>query len=480
MARRDPRINRSHDLAGFSRRGFLCLLAGGTVALGGLWWWRPWATRPSPAPPKETTPPKPTVEAPAFVHPPVPDTEPIVRVRVHMVRDADGSIAVGHPGQWLRVMQDVENDSAGPMYSYAPTLRGPLRVRIGPGSWSVTDASGFRAQVDGLAPFTIMPRFEDELPTNAQHHPGTLRLGERTYPGVLRFVALTQQDPSAFDVVNHVNLESYLPGVVTKELYNHWLYDTHAAQAIAARSFACSEHAHFRQRRHFDMTDTQASQVYAGATTHQTSIDAVANTHGMMLSYEGLLVPGYYSSCCGGSAATGPDAIGPNPINAIPPLLGRNEPDICQDTGPCTWQTQRPIELLSQRLVAYGKAHGHDELASLATVAAIEVAETNPHRRPTLFDLTDHTGRTIQIRPGVLRRAANFTPTGMARPSGILRSTHFSATIADGHITFEGLGHGHGVGMCQHGAQLLAREGADFIDILSWYYPGVQIIKAYE
>ena len=79
---------------------------------------------------------------------------------------------------------------------------------------------------------------------------------------------------------------------------------THAAQAIAARSFACSEHAQFGHR-HYELTNTASSQVYVGSVKHHRAVEAVAMTRGTVLSYDGLLVPGSYSSCCGGGAQPG-------------------------------------------------------------------------------------------------------------------------------------------------------------------------------
>ena len=58
-----------------------------------------------------------------------------------------------------------------------------------------------------------------------------------------------------------------------------------------------------------------------------------------------------------------------------------------------------------------------------------------------------------------------------------LRSTNFSVKCTKDKVTFETRGYGHGVGMSQYGAQILAEEGKNYRDILTWYYKGVSFGK---
>ena len=112
------------------------------------------------------------------------------------------------------------------------------------------------------------------------------------------------------------NIEAFRRGEdVAGELYAHWKFQTRAAQAIAARSFAVSEHVHYARSRDYDVTSTASSQVYVGLVKHHDTHRAVEATRGVVLGWEGMLVPGYYSACCGGLAATAADAIGGHPAN---------------------------------------------------------------------------------------------------------------------------------------------------------------------
>ncbi len=472
MSRRSHPAEAPPRRTGISRRAMIGLLAGsGAAAAASLWLLSrvsPPPTSPSPIPPTPGPEP-PGPEPPPFAHPPIPDLEPLVRVRVLRLRSEDDDVLLGGQGQWLRVTPNGQPKIAG------PALRAPLRVRLGASGWNVNDHLGFRSPLGGGEPFSVSA---DEA-SDDESDASTIRIAGRTFPGSLRFVARTNIAPGAFDVVNDVALEEYLPGVVSKELYNHWHEETHAAQAIAARSFACSEHAYFRNRRHFDLTDGQSSQVYSGATDHGRSIDAVAATRGEVLAYNSLIVPGYYSSCCGGVAAAAPDAIGPNPINSISPLRGQSEPDLCTVAPVCTWRTQRPIEMTTQRIVAWAKQRGHEAASRLEELFTFEPSARNEHGRPTHYVLTDIYGYSVELPAERVRQALNYAEPGLYRPPRLARSSHFTVTTAGDDFLFEGTGFGHGVGMCQHGAQIRAQNGANHREILQWYYPDVEIVRAY-
>ncbi len=57
--------------------------------------------------------------------------------------------------------------------------------------------------------------------------------------------------------------------------------------------------------------------------------------------------------------------------------------------------------------------------------------------------------------------------------------SNVAVTISDGTASFAGQGVGHGVGLCQYGAETLARAGTDHQEILRWYYPDVEFVKGY-
>jgi stage II sporulation protein D len=218
--------------------------------------------------------------------------------------------------------------------------------------------------------------------------------------------------------------------------------------------------------------------VYRGRVKHETSLEAAGSTRGRVLAYEDRLVPGYYSACCGGTAARAVDMISRNPINDTPPLDGRDGEDVCTKFKVARWTIKRPIDELVRRITGWGRRRRNEELAKLKGLTAIEVVERNEHGRPTRFALVDG-GTRIEMTAENLRRAANANVDGLGAPKHALWSSHVDVTIKRGTATIKGRGHGHGVGLCQYGAEELARRGRTWRQILDWYYPGVEVVGAY-
>lgn len=394
----------------------------------------------------------------------LPVSEPVVRVRVRRVREAGTALRLGSDGQRL-LLTDPDAPATNLL------LAAPVSISLGPRGWSVEDAAGFQPQVGVLEPITLRQIDEDE---------SVLALDDERYPGFFSLTPRTDLKPGAVDVVNHVMLESYLPGVVAGEIFRHWHEQTHAAQAVAARSFACAEHAFWRGRRHFDLSDTASSQMYTGLTSRQRALEAVAGTRGEVLAFEGRLVPGYYSSCCGGLAARAVDVISTNPVNDTPPLHGRAGEDLCTAAPVYQWSITRTATDLRRRLRAFGDARGEKDLAALGRVRSIQPAKVNTHGRPVRYAITDRSQRTVEIGAEDLLAAANYAGNGIKRPKRRLLSSFVAVTTQWDQVQFAGRGFGHGAGMCQYGAEALAKEGRTYHEILQWYYPQVRMARAYE
>lgn len=400
-------------------------------------------------------------DAPPDPRPGIPGREPQMRVRVVRARGDDARASVGGERQWVRVGPDAEG-------AEQVVMRGPLTVRVAEARWSVIDANGARAPASGLEALRLAAMGDGEP---------ALAIGDRAYPGSARLVARPDLGERAFDVVNLVPMEQYLPGVVKAELFDHWDIRTRSAQAVAARSFAASEHAYFKGRRAYDVSNTAHSQAYGGAVGHDASHEAVEATRGLVLGFEGRLVSGYYSSCCGGTAACAVDAIGANPINDIAPLRGHRGEDACTGAVLARWTITRPVAELTRRLAEWGKHNGVEDLGGLDEVTAIKVVARNTHGRPTRYAVKGR-GAAVELAAERLRAAANHRTEGLEAPKP-LWSSFLHVSVDGTSADFRGRGHGHGVGMCQYGAEAMARDGAAYERMLSWYYPGAELVKGY-
>ena len=127
---------------------------------------------------------------------------------------------------------------------------------------------------------------------------GRIRVSGREYRGVIDIVP----EGGLLNVVNEVDLENYLRGVVPVEIGRLKASQIAAvkAQAIAARTYALANRGR-RKTRGFDIYASVDDQVYQGfAVETRLSDAAIAETHGVVASYKGRMISPFYSSTCGG------------------------------------------------------------------------------------------------------------------------------------------------------------------------------------
>lgn len=352
-------------------------------------------------------------------------------------------------------------------HAQARRFTGPLTIQRERGGFVITDAN---ANVVRWSLRTLLIQS-----TNAH-----ISVGNQTYPGSIELVALEAQ-ASRFDIVNHVGMEDYLPGVLSKELYPGWHPEAYRAQAIAARSYAIWEMNLPRRRQsHFDLIAGAASQAYT-ANVSDKARDAVRATHGLVLVFEHRVLPAFYSSSTGG---VGQDAVAafPGRVDDLAPLRGRNHGTWGSGSTKYTWgPVVRDRRTLSLRIAAWGKATDHT-IAGLGTIRHMQIATRNHAGRPNAYFVDDDKGLRYTIASEHLRNAINFTTSaaGGAVPADRkLYSSNLSITITGNQIRFTGRGYGHGVGMGQWGAQEMAQAGYEHRAILGFYYPGTAIQRAY-
>ena len=125
---------------------------------------------------------------------------------------------------------------------------------------------------------------------------GFVSVKRKWYRGHFKLV----NDGDGLTVINDIPIEEYLRGVVPSEMPPAWEHEAHKAQAIAARSYALANLGK-RAKYGYDLKDTPEDQAYGGASaeTPQTN-DAVQETEGIVLIYDGKIIPAYYSASAGG------------------------------------------------------------------------------------------------------------------------------------------------------------------------------------
>jgi stage II sporulation protein D len=305
--------------------------------------------------------------------------------------------------------------------------------------------------------------------------PGSAKVNGTGYRGRYRFVP-TGQD--RFDVINDVDIDSYLMGVIPRELLADWHIETYKAQTIIARTYALFEVRTASQSRHFDLFDDDRSQVYGGYDAESDkSRRAVAQTGGVVAAYgpqgSEKIFKAYFSSCCGGVGQSAYDAFGDT---NIPPMRERSVGRLCSASSRYNWA---PVVLskqeLTRRIRTWGARRNAPE-KDLGLLRSIEIAAVNQFQRPVRFYITDSKGLRYSLTGEEIRWACNADASG----GPTLFSSYFKPVVTEDAIHFtEGHGWGHGAGMCQWCAQALAAQGKQHEQIVRFSYPGAVLVRAY-
>jgi len=397
--------------------------------------------------------------------------EPMVRVRI---RRQTSAAQLSGRGPWLVAVAGARTGEL---------MTGPVHIHASQGSIRLTDAHGrVRGFGQGVEVYAGPMVRAGDLPANELVSVGTTR-----YPGTLRLHPRSDIASDAFDVVNVVEIERYVPGVISKELYPHWDEATFEAQAVAARTFALIRRESARKAgRWYDVDDSQQSQVYGGITGQRIALRAAADTRGVVLARDGRLTEAYYSSTCGGEPAL-PEEVWPAggevtqaSFRADEPVQTSQREVLCQTAPLFRWDVARKVDTLSHRIAAWGRARDHEaaRLGRLVEIKAIAKAHSGRHLS---FELTDTHGRTARLTAEQLRAACNYHARGLPSVSQMARlhSGDITADVGRRVVRFTGHGSGHGVGLCQYCAQAMAQRGDDWRTILATFYPHTQLMRIY-
>jgi len=393
-----------------------------------------------------------------FVRPtPQMDIEPRFWIRVLLlddVTDCTLETAASFSVTGIASNQQISSTQA----HFTPTAEGTTKVQI----------SGGRITIAGR-PITF-----DEL--IAQPDDGHIfNLNGDDYRGKLEF--RINPDGCSFDVINLVPLEPYLAGVVGAEMPDYWEPEALKAQAIAARTYCLYIKNRFGSKRSWDVAKTQANQVYLGVKAESDLVwNAVDKTYGQVLVCkhpdDGAedIFPTYYSSICAGHTENSEHVFG----DSFEPLVGVDCP-YCKDVA--NWSLFFwPMAQFDKTIIQTNLFQKYPTLRQLGEITNIVEAEKSDYgkfSRLTKVKLTGSDGKSDFLRAEDLR--LTIDPTGQKLKSTICRIVEWDNKWA----FLSGKGWGHGVGMCQCGAQGLAREGKTTEQILSYYYPGSKIVRVY-
>ena len=351
-------------------------------------------------------------------------------------------------------------------------------------------------------------------------------------------------------VVNVVSLEDYVNGVICYEMGPSWPLEALKAQAVCARTYVLRNlgtHSSYG----YDICNSTYCQVYRGMgngtasySPSQTSMQAVEETEGLVVTYNGKLAETPYSASFGGASEDAYYVWGSDTTNTYPYLCGVEDP---YETYDSSWTVSYTASELERRLQSYGYGtstsldyleleysqlgnvievvihwangktnsiypSGTNAIRSVFDVSSIRFTvngETvspaqkssssrssgadaqltiNGERADSLDGLYTISGRgdiaPLEEEPyvisgsGTMSALDDFDSSGdSGGASGGSNQGGGTVTVSGSRYVFEGAGNGHQIGMSQWGANAMAKEGFDFEEIITFYYPGVKVTR---
>ena len=255
-----------------------------------------------------------------------------------------------------------------------------------------------------------------------------------------------------FSVMNRVDLEEYVKGVVPAEVSSSWHPEMLKAQAVAARTYALYQQM-LSTTREYDVAATVQDQVYRGKQGIDAGIlRAVEDTRGLVVTYRDAPIYAAFSSTAAGFTE---DAM--NVWSKEYPYLKGVECPFDLASPYYQWKSSFKIDMLELNLRQQG--------FSVGTIATITPMSFSRGGRVAKL-LVSHSGGELVLRGEELRKAIGYT---------IIPSTQFAIEFVGQDVVLSGYGAGHAVGMCQWGAKELAELGYSFDTILRYYYPGTEL-----
>ncbi len=264
------------------------------------------------------------------------------------------------------------------------------------------------------------------------------------YSGKMKLIAKGR----GIRVINIVDIENYIYGVVTSESISSWHIEALKSQAIASRTYAYYQ-ASVRKNWDYDVLDNTGDQVYKGLSgKHKNGVKATDATRGEILTYKDKPILAQYTANSGWKSASSKEIFGVKKHY----LYGHEDP-FSKKMPSGKWKKQMSLKEIQKDLNKRGILIG--ELYS------IQSAKVGPSGRILKVKFIGSKGEKTIKTYSSLRRIVGLMD--------VLTTIEREGDI----FYFNGGGFGHGVGYSQWGGQAMAKDGYTYKEILKYYYKDV-------
>jgi len=250
-------------------------------------------------------------------------------------------------------------------------------------------------------------------------------------------------------LINELPLEDYVKEVVMAEVSSNWEIEALKVQAVLSRTYGIYQKK-MNGNSLFHLTSSVLHQAYKGNGSDARVAYAVDETAGEILTFNRSIIEPLYHSTCGGKTENAQDVFG----KGFPYL--KSVESNCESSPYWVWERRIPLAEMGKAL-------------NISGIKKVEVKSYTATKRVRELTVVYGSG-TTSIKATDLRKILGWSR---------IPSTNFTVKRDEDSIIFEGKGYGHGVGLCQWSALQMAREGKNYKEILSFFYPGTTI-QLYE
>lgn len=295
------------------------------------------------------------------------------------------------------------------------------------------------------------------------------------FAGGLKFIV----EGDNITAVNCIGMENYLLSVISSEMKASSSPELLKAHAVISRSWLCARMEERRDggsapHRNFDVCADDHCQRYQGLTmaVGENVRKAIDQTWGQVLRYDGKLCDARYSKCCGGRTELYSTCWEDRDY----PYLQSVEDRFCDcEHSAILSDVLNDYDMDTPDFHDWTVRYGRKELSGLVCrrtgtdfgeIVALTPVERGPSGRIKYLRIEGTKRSAVIGKELAIRRALSDTH---------LKSSAFDVSVDGDEFVLTGKGWGHGVGLCQIGAAVMASEGYTYREILAHYYVGAKI-----
>ena len=317
----------------------------------------------------------------------------------------------------------------------------PMVLRVDPKGFLI-EGYGVRSKI------RVEPRPGSLLSVNGDKYRGDFVIEED------RFGKIT--------VINVIDVEEYLYGVIKSEMLISSPMEALKAQAVIARTFAIKHKERYTKIRGYGLSADTSSQVYTGVGGEDPrGTRAVDATRGRVLTFKGNLIDSYYHSACGGWTLDNEDAWGGSPLA----YLRARRCGYCADSPGFSWKVCLSYDKILEKLLEDGQ-----KLTSIRSIRTINDPQSNG--RVLVLIIENGKGQLrmlgnmfrLAMGANVIKSAFFFVDESSKKNAGPLAKAgntseaekkmreligdYLEQVTAPRELVLDGCGSGHGVGLC--------------------------------